>query len=342
MYLTVKEIAGITDGILHGSPDIVITALRSAETAGEGDITFISNEKYLKYLENSRVSCVIMREKADLPAFNDRAYIFADDPYKSFVMLLKYLDSIKPKRAPDIHPTAIIAETAKISKSVFIGAFCTIGDNSVIDSGVELHPGVRIAENCHIGSNSIIYPNAVVYADCIIGRACIIHSGAVIGSDGFGNLENSDGSYEKIPQIGNVIIGDNVEIGANTTIDCALFGSTIIEDGVKLDNLIHIGHNCRIGENTAMAAHVGISGSVRIGKRNRIGGQAGLAGHLETADDVVLLAKSGVAKSIEKKGVYFGSPIKDRLKAFKIEAVINNLPDLAKDIAEIKRNLGIE
>ena len=172
----------------------------------------------------------------------------------------------------------------------------------------------------------------------IIGKNCLIQPGAVIGADGFGFIENPNGKYEKIPQIGNVIIGDNVEIGANTTIDCALLDSTIIKDGVKIDNLVHIAHNCIINEDTAMAAQAGIAGSTTIGKRNRIGGQVGLAGHISTEDDVILTAQSGVSKSITEKGVYFGSPAKERTQAFKIEANLRRLPDLAIDVDLLKKH----
>lgn len=340
MIFTTDEIARITGGNLVGRNDIAINSFNRIEVAGQGELTFVASEKYLQYLDNSEVSCVIIHEKLPLPQAENRAYIQSPDPYRAIVQLLEYVAEHKPKKQPAIHKSAVVSDTAVISESAFIGAMSYIGDGTAIGNNVEIHPGAKIAENCKIGDNTIIYPNAVVYADCIIGNRCIIHAGAVIGSDGFGNIENSDGSYRKIPQLGNVIIGDDVEIGANTTIDCALIGSTVIESGVKLDNQIHIGHNCQIGENTAMAAQVGISGSVKIGKRNRLGGQAGLAGHIDTADDVTLLAKSGVAKSIEKKGIYFGSPIKDRLRAFKIEAVINQLPELSRDVADLKRKLN--
>jgi UDP-3-O-[3-hydroxymyristoyl] glucosamine N-acyltransferase len=241
-----------------------------------------------------------------------------------------------------IHPTAVVESTAQISPSATIGANCYIGENSIIKDRAVIYPNSSIQRDVTIGENCIIYSNVSIYYGCTIGRDCIIHSGAVIGSDGFGFQENKDGSYTKIPQIGKVIIGDSVEIGANTTIDRAFVGSTIIEYGVKLDNLIQIAHNDEIGENSAMAAQVGISGSTKIGKRVRLGGQVGISGHIEIGDDVVLLAKSGVPKSMTEKGIYIGAPARDRLTAFKIEAVIHNLPQLSKDVDKIKKKLGIE
>jgi UDP-3-O-[3-hydroxymyristoyl] glucosamine N-acyltransferase len=188
-----------------------------------------------------------------------------------------------------------------------------------------------------IGENTIINSNVTLYNSVHIGNNCIIHAGAVIGSDGFGYIEDkTDGSYDKVPQLGNVVIEDYVEIGANSTIDCALIGSTIIRRGTKIDNLVHIAHNCEIGENTGIAAQAGVSGSVTSGKRNRFGGQVGIAGHLEIPDDVTILAQSGVSKSIPKSGIYFGSPIKEHLKAFKIEAVLRKLPELASDVNKLR------
>ena len=229
-----------------------------------------------------------------------------------------------------------------IDETAYIGANCVIGNNCKIGKNTVLHSNISIYDNSKIGDNCTIHANVTIYEDTEIGNNCVIHSGVALGSDGFGFLENKDGSYTKIPQLGNVVLENDIEIGANTTIDRALVGSTIIRNGVKLDNQIQIAHNCEIGENSAMAAQVGVSGSVKVGKRNRFGGQSGISGHIEIADDVVLLAKSGVPKSIEKGGLYFGSPIREKMQAFRIEAVIHNLPDLAKDVKLIKKKLEIE
>jgi UDP-3-O-[3-hydroxymyristoyl] glucosamine N-acyltransferase len=262
-------------------------------------------------------------------------------PYLSFLKLVHYFEP-NNELSGGIHPTAVIEKSAVISDNVSIGANCYVGENCVIQEGSQIFPNTTIQRNVRIGSNCKIYPNVSIYFNCEIGNNCIIHSGVVIGSDGFGFQEHNDGSFTKIPQIGNVIIGNDVEIGANTSIDRSFVGSTIIGNGVKLDNLIQIAHNDEIGDNTAMAAQVGISGSTKVGKRNRFGGQVGISGHIEIADDVVLLAKSGVASSVTKKGVYIGAPIRDKFTAFKIEAAIHNLPQLVRDIEKIKKKLEIE
>lgn len=200
-------------------------------------------------------------------------------------------------------------------------------------------PGVVLGDNVRIGKNTTLNSNVSVYEDCQIGDNCIIHAGAVIGADGFGFQENEDGSYSKVPQLGNVLIMDDVEIGANSTIDRALLGSTIIGKGVKIDNLVQVAHNVFIDENTAIAAQVGISGSSKIGKRNKIAGQCGIAGHLNICDDVLLMAQSGVPNNITKSGAYFGTPIRERMKAFRIEAVVNNLPELKKELSQLTKRV---
>jgi UDP-3-O-[3-hydroxymyristoyl] glucosamine N-acyltransferase len=333
------EIIGESEII--GSTDTSIIGLNRIEHATANEITFLEDIRYEKYLESSHAGFVLVKSGTNFLPKENQVFIRVSNPYLSFLKLVHIF-------APDltsisgIHPTAVVESTAQISPSATIGANCYIGENSIIKDRAVIYPNSSIQRDVTIGENCIIYSNVSIYYGCTIGRDCIIHSGAVIGSDGFGFQENKDGSYTKIPQIGKVIIGDSVEIGANTTIDRAFVGSTIIEYGVKLDNLIQIAHNDEIGENSAMAAQVGISGSTKIGKRVRLGGQVGISGHIEIGDDVVLLAKSGVPKSMTEKGIYIGAPARDRLTAFKIEAVIHNLPQLSKDVDKIKKKLGIE
>jgi UDP-3-O-[3-hydroxymyristoyl] glucosamine N-acyltransferase len=238
-----------------------------------------------------------------------------------------------------ISSAAHIAESAVIADNVTIEACVVIGDNVRIAQGTVIRANSTIYENVTIGENCCINSNVSLYNDTIIGNNCIIHAGTVIGADGFGYIEHPDGSFTKVPQLGNVVIHDDVEIGANCTIDRAMIGSTIIKSGVKLDNLVHIAHNCEIGKNSASAAQTGVSGSTIIGERVRLGGQVGLAGHLTIADDVKLLAQSGVAKTIDKKGTYFGAPAKDQMKAFKIEAVIRQLPELLSDLRDLQKKV---
>jgi len=343
--LTTGEIANIVKGNLLGPDGLEINNIGKIENAKAGTLTFLAREEYAKYLDNCFASCILVPVGFVGVPQQEQSFIECENPYVAIVTVLKLVaESQKTEKEklnkPEIHRSAIITQSAKIAKNVRVGARCVIGENCIISDNVVLRPNVILYDNVIIGENTEIHSNVVCYDNTIIGKNCIIHSGAVLGADGFSFLENpADGKYEKIPQLGNVMIGDNVEIGANTTIDCAMMDSTVIGDGVKLDNLVHIAHNCAVGDNTAMAAQVGISGSTTIGKRNRIGGQVGVAGHLEIADDVILSAKSGVAKSIKDKGIYFGAPAKERLQAFKIEAYLRRLPDIAVDVEMLKKHL---
>lgn len=316
--LTASEINELVKGELQGSPNLYFTNLQRIEYSTQNDITFCSSDEYLKYISSNTPGLVILYYDAEIKPKENQAFIRHKNPYYAFAQLLIYLDEKFAKKKLGISKNAVIASSVKIGDNP------TIMDNVVIE------------ENVKIGNNCIIHQNVVIKRDTEIGDNVIIYPSAVIGSDGFGYLDNSDGSYTKIPQLGNVVIGNNVEIGANTCIDRALVGSTIISNGVKIDNLVQIAHNVIIGENSAFASQVGISGSAKIGKRVRMGGQVGSAGHLEITDDVTIIAQSGVAKSIEKKGIYFGSPVKPRLEAFKIEAILKNLPTLFNDVKEIK------
>lgn len=340
--MKVEDVIQIIDAELIGNTNQEIYSLNRIEYAEVGEITFYAKEKYLPFLQKSNATAILIPMDWEGSPKHNQVYIKVRDPYQSFLQLVLFIDKQRKRDLVGVHPTAVIEPTAKMHDNVFIGANCYIGQNVIIGENAKIYPNSVIEQNSIIGNNTIIYPNVSIYEDTLIGKQCIIHSGAVIGSDGFGFVENSDKSFSKIPQIGNVIIEDDVEIGANTTIDRAFVGSTIIRKGTKLDNLIQIAHNDDIGENTAMAAQVGVSGTVKIGNRVRLGGQAGIAGHLEIGDDVVILAQSGVPSSITKPGVYVGSPPRNKMHAFKIEAVINNLPEVYKDIKRIKDKLGID
>lgn len=339
---TIQELADMINCKVLGDPNKKISAVERIEVAGENDITFLADEKYVKFLPMSQAGCIIVSENfKDIYDFKDINFLLTDNPRIAFNRLLTLInEQRKQKKRSFIHQSAVIGEECNIHASVYISANCTIGNHCTIGENSVLMPGVVIADNVIIGKNTTIYANVSVYEDCEIGDNCIIHSGAVIGADGFGYQENEDGSYSKIPQLGNVQIMDNVEIGANSTIDRALLGSTIIGKGVKIDNLVQVAHNVFIDENTALAAQVGISGSSKIGKRNRIAGQVGIAGHLSICDDVLLMAQSGVPNNITKPGAYFGTPIRERMKAFRIEAVVNNLPELKKEVSELSKKLA--
>jgi UDP-3-O-[3-hydroxymyristoyl] glucosamine N-acyltransferase len=334
------DIARIVRGTLIGNPEIEITNLNRLDEAKNGDLCFLNDPMFEKFLKDSPASCVIISQKMDALPRENQAYIKADNPHNAFVAVLQYLDSKKDVPSASIHPTAIIDSSSTIASSAFIGPYCVIGKNCKIGKNTVLKNSVTLYDNVSIADNTFINANVTLYEDTIIGNNCILHAGVVVGSDGFGYIEHKDGKFEKIPQLGNVIIHDDVELGANTTIDRAMTGSTVIENGVKLDNMVQIGHNVRIGEHSAMAAQAGVAGTTTVGKRNRFGGQCGLAGHMTTCDDVVLIAQSGVPKSITEKGIYFGTPIKDRLKAFKIEAVLNHLPDMYKEFQTLKEKVN--
>lgn len=338
--LTPKEITELVDGKLSGPALTSIRNISSIHSSKEGDLTFLSGKEYDKYLDTCKASCIIIPESlASLPHPN-QSFVYCKNPYLAIVTILKHIVTQNKKEfKPEIHHSAIIDESAKIAKNVRIGARCVIGKNCVIADGVELMPNVVLYDNVIVGSNTTIHSNVVCYSHTIIGKNCVVHAGAVIGADGFGFIENPNGSYSKIPQLGTVTIADNVEIGANTTIDCALMDTTEIGDGVKIDNLVHIAHNCHIGANTAIAAQAGIAGSAVIGSRNRIGGQVGVSGHINITDDVILTAQSGISKSITEKGIYFGSPAKERMQAFKIEAYLRRLPEIASDVELLKKQI---
>ncbi len=337
---SILELSILLEGVVFGDENMIVNSLNRIEDAGADEVTFVADSKYYHYLKDTQAACIIVSSDFDIKMYPTLNYIQVDDPRKTINHLLNYLNEIiKSKKSSFIHPNAVIGNNCTIAGSAYIGANCVIGDNCIIKDNAVIYPGCVLYDNVCIGINTILNANVVCYDDVEIGADSILHSGAVIGADGFGFEEMDDGSYVKIPQLGNVRIGNKVEIGANTTVDRALLGSTVIEDGVKLDNLIMIAHNVTVGENTAMASQVGISGSTKIGKRNRIDGQTGMAGHLKTADDVVLLARCGVAKSIDQKGAYFGAPARERVKAFRIEAVINNLPELKKEIFDLNKRV---
>jgi UDP-3-O-[3-hydroxymyristoyl] glucosamine N-acyltransferase len=338
--INAEEIAKLTSGIIIGDNNKTINGLNSIKDAGCDDLTFLSDKKYLKYLKNCNAGIILINKDFEYEINHSSTYVAVDDAYKAIVVVYNFIDAKINKPESGIHRTAVIEESTVIGKNVLVSSGSYVGRNCKIGDNVMIMPNTTVYDNSEIGDNTLVHSNVVIAKDSKIGKRCLIQAGAVIGSEGFGFLEDKSGSFAKIPQLGNVVIGDDVEIGANTTIDRAMIGSTVIGNGVKLDNLIQVGHNCKIGENTAAAAQVGISGSVTIGKRCRLGGQVGIAGHLTITDDVILMAQSGVAKSVENPGMYFGSPIKDRLQAFKIEAAIRHLPDIVKDISKIKNELS--
>lgn len=343
--MKLSEICKFVGGEIADTGDMDIARLAKIEEAGPGDITFFANPKYRKYLTSTAASAILVARDARLDELVRRQapvhVIRVNDPHVAFLLLI---DKFHPPALPlekGIHPTAVISASAKIGNDVAIGAHVFVGDRALIGDNCSLYPGTVMAERAHVGNNCMLYSNVNVREACIIGNNVTVHSGTVIGSDGFGFAPKADGTYEKIPQRGIVVIDDDVEIGANCTIDRATIGETRIERGVKLDNLIHVAHNVVIGEHTVVAAQTGISGSTKIGKKCAIGGQVGFVGHITIADRTTLGAQSGVAKSVTEEGkTYFGYPAREIQKTLKIEAALKQLPDLLTHFRNIEQRLS--
>ncbi len=343
---SLRELAQFVGGTLLGQSDKLITSINRIDSAREGEITFLSKSSFAKFLPISKASVVLVsNDLRDVIAEHVRkvesggspALIFVPDAYRAFVKVMQCF--FPPLRmTPGLrHPTAVIHEDAHVHETACIGPGCTIDAGSVIGERVMLYANVSLYENVVVGADTVVHANAVLGAGTVVGRHCIVHPGAVIGADGFGFLENADGSYDKIPQVGTVRLGDYVEVGANSTIDRAAVGATVIGNGVKLDNLVHVAHGVTIGDNTAIAAQAGISGSATLGKRNKIAGQVGIVGHITTTDDVIVEAQSGLSKSVNTPGAYFGSPAKDHRVALRLEAAIRQLPELLRTVRELEQ-----
>ena len=336
--LTVGKIAALVGGDVKGNAATPIERFNSIDKASQGDITFISNEKYLKHLNDSTASAILMHPKAYNTGI-EQACILVDNVY---VALANTIEALVPFsiNIPTDSNLSYVAETAEIGQDVKIGVFTTISNKAVIGDNTQIHANVFIGEGVTIGKNCLIYPGVKLYDDVHVGDDVIIHANAVVGSDGFGFAPQADGTFKKIPQIGNVIIENNVEIGANTVIDRAAVGSTIIREGVKLDNLIQVAHNVEIGAHTVMAAQVGIAGSTKLGKHCQVGGQAGIVGHLNIADQTSIQAQSGMIKSVKEPGTkWYGYPAIDYNNYLKSFAIYKNLPDLQSRINELEKRL---
>lgn len=342
--MTVYEIAEKIQAKVIGDGGISIQSVGKIEEAGAGQISFIANPKYLRYLADTKASAVIISNSiADdaLPKREEMPVLLRTaDAYKAFLHVLQLFNHPSQILPPGVHPTAVIAQSAEIGTDVRIGAHVVIGENCSIGAQTVLAHGTVIGDNVHVGEKTILYPNITIREGCKIGSRVIIHSGTVIGSDGFGFAPGEDGRYSKIPQTGIVVIEDDVEIGSNCSLDRATLGETRICKGAKLDNLIQVAHNVVIGENTVIAGQSGISGSTKIGKQCIIAGQVGIVGHIEITDNVIIGGQSGVSKSLTKPGTYFGFPAKEHGRALRIEAVIRQLPELLKEIEDLQKEVA--
>ncbi|MFM7310240.1 MAG: UDP-3-O-(3-hydroxymyristoyl)glucosamine N-acyltransferase [Flavobacteriales bacterium] len=341
MQFTAQQIAAMLEGKVEGNDQVAVASLAKIEEGVPGSLTFLSNPKYSEFIYTTGASIAIVADdfKAEKPLPASLTLIRVADAYGSFAKLLHaYQELSKPK--PEVSQHAVIAASARIGKNTYIGHGVIIGEGAVIGDGCLIYPHVTIGNHSVIGHQSTFFSGVKVYHGCSIGSNVTIHAGTVIGADGFGFAPNTENEYQKVPQIGNVIIEDHVEVGANTCIDRATLGSTIIRKGVKLDNLIQIAHNVEIGENTVMAAQCGVAGSTKIGKNCMIGGQVGFAGHLVIADGVKIAAQSGIASSIDKPGtVVQGSPAVPFMEFKKSYIGFLRLPDLMRELTALRREL---
>jgi UDP-3-O-[3-hydroxymyristoyl] glucosamine N-acyltransferase len=336
MTLTLLEILGHTGGELIGDGNVAITGPAKIEEATQGHITFVANPKYAKHLHETRASAVIVPPGIEIP--EGRSYIRAKNPYFAFLTVLRLFHPDHPDQAAGIHPTAVIGADCRMDGSVRIGPCAVVGDRCVIGKNTVLMPGVVLGDDVAIGVECVIHANVSIREKVTLGDRVIIHDGTVVGSDGFG-FAFEGGRYHKIPQVGTVVIEDDVEIGANTAIDRATLGETRIQKGAKLDNLIQIAHNCVIGENTAIAAQAGLSGSTLIGKGVRIGGQAGFAGHMKVGDFASVTAQSGVSKDIPPGIIVSGYMAMPHREALRLEASLRKLPELLRQIKALKEKV---
>lgn len=339
MEFTAATIAGFLKGEIAGNPDIKVNTIAKIEEGHQGALSFLANPKYEHYIY-STASSVVLVNKSFIPSGQiDATLIKVDNAYDAFASLMRLVDQARPRKK-GIHPTAVIEPTARVGADVYIGPYAYIGDNCQIGDGCSLYPHVYIGDNTVIGVNCTINPGVKIYHDCVIGQGCIIHAGSVIGSDGFGFAPQSENEYMKIPQLGNVVLEDLVEIGANVTIDRATMGSTIIRRGVKLDNLIQIGHNVEVGENTVMAAQSGIAGSTKVGKNCMFGGQVGLSGHIRIANGTKIGAQAGILGDIkEENTLIIGSPAFEIKQFMRSTVVFKKLPDLKTKVDKLEKEI---
>lgn len=337
MQFTAAQIALIINARVEGDPDAVVGSFGKIEEATHGQMAFLANPKYEDYLYTTGASVIIVNESQELKQPVKATLLRVPDAYSAFATLLATYQEMIAQQMTGIQEPAYISKSATLGENVFVGAFAYVGDNVRLGNQVKIYPNVYIGNNVIVGEGTILHPGVRIYHDCVVGKNVSIHAGTVIGSDGFGFAPQADGSFKKVPQIGNVVIEDNVEIGANSTIDRATMGSTLIKSGAKLDNLIQVAHNVEVGHNTVIAAQAGVSGSTKIGNNVMIGGQAGIVGHIQIADSVKINAQSGVSKSIKTPhSAVTGSPAFDYTSALRSQAVTRNLPELEKRIIELE------
>lgn len=339
MEFTASQIAELLNGKVEGNEDAIVKNVSKIEEGKPETLTFLANPKYNHYIYTTKADVVIVNESFEAEQEINTTLIRVPNAYEALAQLLEMYEQSQPQKT-GIEQPSFIDKTAKVGDFIYVGAFAYIGENVTIGDNVKIYPQTYIGDNVKIGDNTTIHPGVKVYKNCSIGQSCTIHSGAVIGSDGFGFAPSASNEYKKVAQIGNVILKDYVEIGANTTVDRATMGSTIIQKGVKLDNLIQVAHNVEIGENTVIAAQTGIAGSAKLGKDCMIGGQVGVAGHITLANGTKAGAQTGISKTIKQEGaVLFGSPHMEMGDFHRSYVVFRRLPALKKQIDELNKQI---
>lgn len=334
--MTVGQVAAMIGGKVEGDPEKGISGFSPIEEAGPGALTFLSNPKYNHYLYTTNAAAVLVGEDFVPEKEYSPVLIRVADVYTTLSALLEKFGSSGITKTGREEPS-YVAATATVGRETYIGAFAYIGENSKLKDGAKIFPQAYVGDNVVIGENTVVYPGVKIYANSVIGRNCILHSGCIIGSDGFGFAPQADGTYKKVPQTDNVILGNNVEVGANTTIDRATMKSTILADGVKIDNLVQIAHNVELGDNTVVASQTGISGSTKIGAGVVIGGQAGIVGHINIADGSIIAARAGISKTIsEPKKKWFGYVAEEYGQSIKAQVIYRRLPQLLDELNKLK------
>lgn len=336
LKFTASQIAGILEGVVEGNPEIAIHKLAKIEEGEEGSLTFLANPKYTPYIYSTAASITIVNRDFVPEHSISTTLIKVDDAYQSFSKILEYYNQVKFNRSGIENPV-YLSKTASYGNEFYMGAFSYLGNNVIIGNNVKIFPNVYIGDNVSIGDNVIVFAGAKIYSESVIGKNCVIHSGAIIGADGFGFAPSRNGEFSKIPQTGNVILEDHVDVGAGTTIDRATLGSTILRKGVKLDNQIQIAHNVEIGEHTVIAAQTGIAGSTKIGKNCLIGGQVGIVGHITIGDRVKIQAQSGIGRNVKDDEILQGSPALNYADYNKSYVYFKNLPKIVNRIDHIEK-----
>ncbi|WP_274958276.1 UDP-3-O-(3-hydroxymyristoyl)glucosamine N-acyltransferase [Millionella massiliensis] len=341
MQFTAEMIAGFLGGSVEGNKDAAVSSVAKIEEAKAGDLVFLSNPKYEEHLYHTGATIAIVNRDFHVqhPLPEGLTLLRVDNAYKAFASLLDLYVANKPRKS-GISRLASIHPTATIGQNVYIGEYAVIGEGAIVGDGTEIWPQVYVGDRVRVGQGVKLFPGVKIYEECVIGNHVTVHGGTVIGGDGFGFAPTEDGTFQKIPQIGNVVIEDNVEIGSNCAIDRATMGSTRIRKGAKLDNLIQIAHNVVVGENTVMAAQVGIAGSTKVGSNVMMGGQVGVVGHITIADGVKIGSQSGIPNNILKPGItVFGTPAYPGLEGHRIQASVKQLPELRKQVTELAKQV---